>query len=259
MLLFKNYSIGIFQQCFLNDALLFEQGLGRKRVPNQTYNFKKDFLTWMPEREYVERSYPLSSCYEKDYSVNRKRASQLIVKRPKTSFDGVPTSTYRYSHGKMNPNRDAINAMNNDALQLGLLHRKNRAMTAKSHRSRESVASCLTWRSSGDQDVQQMTTDPATSKKLIPAATACYAPDPTTQSTQPSVVSSESQSPQYVQAPLTQVQQVPVTSPTLALPPPTLNLPPPPPAPPTNSFSPQAVTMPQAFKCTCWESPPTKT
>lgn len=199
----------------------------------------------MPEREYVERSYPLSSCYEKDYS---RKAGQLIVKRPKTSFDGIPTSTYRYSHGKTNPNRDAINAMTNDALQLGLLHRKNRAMTAKSHRSRESVASCLTWRAA--DDVPLVTTVPVASKKLLPAATAYYVPE-TTQDTKPDVVSPGPQSPQHIP---TQTQLAPVTSPTLALPPPAL-----PPHPPltTNSLSPpQDVATNHRFNTQVENYPP---
>lgn len=144
------------RESFLDSALYFEQGLGRKRVPNATYNFKQDFITWMPEKEYIERSRPVVSTYRVDFRYNTNGNQvpvpvpvpipQIIIKRPKTSFDGVPTSTYRYAHSEGGPNKDVINANNNEALSLSLLSRKNRAMSAKpSLGKRETVASCLNW------------------------------------------------------------------------------------------------------------------
>ncbi|XP_033745267.1 uncharacterized protein LOC117330849 [Pecten maximus] len=172
------------RESFLNDALYFEQGLGRKRVPNETYNFKRDFITWMPEKEYMERSRPLVSTYKVDFKSKKTEITkfsstismeekqhhnipQIMVKRPKTSFDGVPTTSYRYSHGDMssNPNKELITAVNNDALQLSLLNRKNRAMSAKSS-GRESVASCMIWHSAKTQESS------SNGKSRIPEATA---------------------------------------------------------------------------------------
>ena len=148
------------RESFRDSALYFEQGLGRKRVANGTYNFKQDFITWMPEKEFVERSRPVVSTYRVDfrYSGNKNGKTkeipvpvpipvpQIIIKRPKTSFDGVATSTYRYAHSEGGPNKDIINANNNDALRLSLLNRKNRAMSAKATH-RETVATCLNWSS----------------------------------------------------------------------------------------------------------------
>ena len=119
------------------------QGLGRRRVPNSTYNFKQDFITWMPEREYAERSRPLASTYKVDY--NEANKNQLFIKRPKTSFEGKPITTYRYAHGDESPNKRTIDAMNNNALKLSLLNRKDKPMSGKNSYGRESVASCLTW------------------------------------------------------------------------------------------------------------------
>ncbi|KAK3103792.1 hypothetical protein FSP39_021933 [Pinctada imbricata] len=143
------------RESFLNDALYFEQGLGRKRNPNRAYSFKQDFITWMPEREYVNSTLrPLTSTYKNDFKKNG--VPQIYVTKPKTSFDGVDTTSYRYAHGSetANPHRTVINAMNNDALNLSLLNRKNRAMSAKMP-VRESVASCMFWHDSGKKDGQR--------------------------------------------------------------------------------------------------------
>lgn len=120
----------------------------------------------MPEKEYVERSRPLSSTYKQDFMPSHVK-TQLFTERPKTSFDGVPTTSYRYAHGSGAPNRTVINAMNNEALKLSLLNRKDRAMSAV-HRGRESVASCLTWASAKPKNVcnQQESVRP-----VIPPAT----------------------------------------------------------------------------------------
>jgi hypothetical protein len=80
----------------------------------------------MPEKEYVERSRPVVSTYRVDfkYKSNGRQVPvavpvpvpQIIIKRPKTSFDGVPTSTYRYAHSEGGPNKGVIDASNNEAL-----------------------------------------------------------------------------------------------------------------------------------------------
>lgn len=119
------------------------KGLGRKRVTNSTYNFKPEFISWMPEREYVARMRPLTSTYKTDF-MSERQSHQLIVKRPQTSFDGIATTTYRYAHGKESPNRDCINAMNNQALMLSTHSKRLRSKSARPQ-VRETVASCLSW------------------------------------------------------------------------------------------------------------------
>lgn len=165
------------------------QGLGRRRVPNSTYQFKHDFITWMPEREFIEKSRPLISTYKVDFNKNGK--TQLLTTRPKTSFEGVPTTSYRYAHGKSAPNKDSIDAMNNEALKLSLLNRKDRAMTAVNS-GRESVASCLTWRSfkpkpSNDESVRP-TVPPATqTSEFVPHPPAAPRPQTTMAGSQQTV------------------------------------------------------------------------
>lgn len=173
------------RQAFLNDALIFQQGLGRRRVPNSTYNFKQDFITWMPEREYVERSRPLTSTYKVDFMTKASK-NQLIVQRPKTSFEGLPTTTYRYAHGDVSPNKKTIDAMNNTALKLSLLNRKDKPMSGKNSHGRESVASCLTWVSSKTDTIKEEPVRP----NIPPATqTTVYEPHPPTTQKPPSPTS----------------------------------------------------------------------
>ncbi|KAJ8301092.1 hypothetical protein KUTeg_020079 [Tegillarca granosa] len=165
------------REAFRNDAILFTQGLGKKRTPGKAYSFNADFITWMPEKEYIERSRPLISSYKIDYRQNIIQP-QIIVKRPKTSFEGVPTTSYRYAHGTDAPNKEIIDAANNESLKLSLLNRKNRAMSAKVVKGRESVASCMIWynpnreKTCGDQQ--------AVKKSNVPPATqmVVYEPHP---------------------------------------------------------------------------------
>jgi hypothetical protein len=151
------------------------QGLGRRRVPNSTYQFKNDFITWMPEREFIEKSRPLVTTYKTDF-MSSDAKTQLLTKRPKTSFEGVPTTSYRYAHGKSAPNKGEIDAMNNEGLKLSLLNRKERAMSAVST-GRESVASCLTWTSFKPKVKNEETMRP-----VIPSATVTseFVPHPPT-------------------------------------------------------------------------------
>lgn len=67
---------------------------------------------------------------------------QQIVMPPKTSFDDShpPTTTYRYSHGRDNPNKAVLNAMNNDMLSRTL--NKRQTTQGSGH---DSVANCLNW------------------------------------------------------------------------------------------------------------------
>ena len=130
----------------------------------------------------MERSRPLASTYKIDYKSNK---SQLFVQRPKTSFEGIPITTYRYAHGEDSPNKHTIDAMNNNALKLSLLNRKDKPMSGKNSQGRESVASCLTWVSSKTVKNEE----PA--RPVIPAATqtTIYEPHPPTTQKPPSPVS----------------------------------------------------------------------
>ncbi|XP_053377307.1 uncharacterized protein LOC123529342 [Mercenaria mercenaria] len=185
----KNMCSSHDKTSIFNDAI-FPTGLGRRRVPNSTYQFKNDFITWMPEREFIEKSYPLTSTYKVDYmSANAK--NQLLTKRPKTSFEGVPTTSYRYAHGKSAPNKDTIDAMNNEALRLSLLNRKDRAMTAV-NRGRESVASCLTWSSfkpnlSSEQTLRSMVPPATQTSEFIPHPPTAPKPETSMAVSQPPV------------------------------------------------------------------------
>lgn len=69
---------------------------------------------------------------------------EKLIKRPLTSFDNVLTTTYCAAHGSGSPNRDLINAMNNDALMATINSRKN-MMRMKQSGGRETVASCMSW------------------------------------------------------------------------------------------------------------------
>ena len=133
----------------------------------------------MPEKEYIERTRPLVSTYRVDFKNIKepvKQVPQIIVKRPKTSFEGTPTTSYRYSHGEECPNKGTINAMNNGALKLSLLNRKDRAMSAKPS-GRESVASCMVWHNPQEQKIRKP------SDSSVPAATQTmnFVPHPPSQ------------------------------------------------------------------------------
>ncbi|XP_025106888.1 uncharacterized protein LOC112571805 [Pomacea canaliculata] len=130
------------RQSFLSDALYFEQGLGRKRSPGKAYSFKPDFYTWIPIQKEIESSRPLVSTYKLDFTNNGVK--QLLVRRPKTSFEGPPTTTYRYTHGTAAPNHEELQAIASPALALSAAHRLTRAKSARPA-CRETVASCLSW------------------------------------------------------------------------------------------------------------------
>lgn len=161
----------------------------------------------MPEKEYIERARPLISSYTVDYRQNII-APQIIVKRPKTSFEGVPTTSYRYAHGTAAPNKEAIDATNNEALKLSLLNRKNRAMSAKVVKGRESVASCMIWH---NPNREKSFAEQAVTKSMAPPATQTMVYEP---------------HPPPPKEPATQVIQ---TAPVQPPPPATVSAPPPPP------------------------------
>ncbi|XP_064605526.1 uncharacterized protein C3orf84-like [Liolophura sinensis] len=133
------------RSAFFGDALYFEQGLGRRRDPNKSYRYKRDFISWVPPGRAVEDypNYPLASTYRLNFQYDEpgKPVPQIIVKRPMTSFEGVPTTTYRYSHSNTKHTKEVLDAMTNAAFV--------NVSSQKPHRSQkprpESVASCMTW------------------------------------------------------------------------------------------------------------------
>jgi hypothetical protein len=129
----------------MTDASYFAQGLGKKRHPDRSATFDPDFIAWVPGSNRINRNMgrPLTSTYRTDFREEELNV-QKLVKRPKTSFDGVATTTYRTVHGADSPNRDMINAMNNEALMLSAQSRQRQAKQKKSQH-RETVASCMSW------------------------------------------------------------------------------------------------------------------
>ena len=84
-----------------------------KHLPNQTQHYQPDLLTWQPTREELEKAPPKASVYKVDYrGIPFQPIQQQIVKWPKTSFDDKQglTTSYRYAHGRDNPNRITLNA-----------------------------------------------------------------------------------------------------------------------------------------------------
>ncbi|XP_064633026.1 uncharacterized protein LOC135491226 isoform X2 [Lineus longissimus] len=157
---------------FLTDALYFEEGLGRRRIQNDNFAYQRDLLSWRP----VMTVGPNFSQYQVTYRTpnsNQQEIKQLITHRPKTSFDNSDTSTYRYSHGKDNPNREVINAMTNEALTSTFTKKSG---ITKSNYGRESVATCLSWYEPPPRTPapQQACGDVIVKRPGAPAATATY-------------------------------------------------------------------------------------
>lgn len=137
------FSIHDNRNSFMSDASFFEQGLGRRRHPERSGIFDPDFIAWTPDRIPRNSGRPFTSTYRKDFR-NQELNVQKLVKRPKSSFDRTLTTTYRTVHGADSPNRDLINAMNNEALMLSTQERQRQAKQKVSDR-RETVASCMSW------------------------------------------------------------------------------------------------------------------
>jgi len=137
------FSLHDNRNSFMTDASYFAQGLGKKRHPDRSATFDPDLIAWGPNKIHRHAGRPLTSTYRQDFREEEVNV-QKLVKRPKTSFDGMTTTTYRTVHGADSPNKDMINAMNNEALMLSALSRQRQAKQKKSDR-RETVASCMSW------------------------------------------------------------------------------------------------------------------
>lgn len=119
-----------------------------------------DLLTWVPQRPSIERPGPHISTYGTDYQPSPSLPfKQKFISRPKTSFDEghKVTTTYRYAHGKDNPNKDILVAINSSTVVPS--HRKIRSFSAQTagQSVRESVASCMTWHSATPRMLQLRT------------------------------------------------------------------------------------------------------
>jgi hypothetical protein len=118
------------------------QGLGKKREPGRAYTYDPDFMSWMPVRREMESNRPLKSTYQMDFARNGNK--QMLVRRPKTSFEGDPTTSYRYAHCNDGPNMEEIRWASRRAVELTTIQRLEGARMAKPP-CRETVASCLSW------------------------------------------------------------------------------------------------------------------
>jgi len=149
---------------FMNDALYFEQGLGKRRLENQSTRFHPNLLSWrMNKQPYptASREAPLASTYRVDFRGARSTPhQQTIVTRPKTSFDeAMPmTTSYRYSHDKDNPNQKQLNAMSNQSFTGSMATSSRKLRVASAPLYRESVASCMSWSTGQQQQFKQDTT-----------------------------------------------------------------------------------------------------
>lgn len=123
----------------------FFQGLGRRRDPNRSYRYKRDFISWVPPGKSLEDypNYPLASTYRLNFQYDEpgKPVPQIIVKRPMTSFEGVPTTSYRYSHSNTKHTKEVLDAMTNAAFVNVCSPKPPRSQKPRP----ESVASCMTW------------------------------------------------------------------------------------------------------------------
>lgn len=165
---------------FITDATYLDLGVGKKRkVPESRCNrVTDDLISWAPQmRNLKEGAEPALSAYKQTYTGGRQPA-QLLVDRPKTSFDEDAqvrqTTSYRYAYGPelYNPNKAAVEAIGRAAIlarpcvgkpQLppasgsaadvaaAVASSKSRARTACGIGGRLSVADCLTWQPHGPE------------------------------------------------------------------------------------------------------------
>lgn len=135
--------------------LFYFQGLGKRRFKSNNSNkYQPDLLAWVPDRKLLcEGDKPRppttsnkASVYKIDYRGSPAKPIQSqYIPRPKTSFDEdkPTTTTYRYSHGGDNPNRNILNAWSNAGFTTARVN-KARAKSAR-FADRETVASCMSW------------------------------------------------------------------------------------------------------------------
>ncbi|ELU02546.1 hypothetical protein CAPTEDRAFT_196725 [Capitella teleta] len=150
---------------FMDDALYFEQGMGRKRIKSRcSSRFNPDLLTWMPLKRETDAAPPKKSVYKRDFR-NAMTAipPEMLVQPPMTSFDDQQpvTTSYRYAHGTDHPNKALLSVMSNRVLSSGSATNR----IARPPKQKETVGSCMNWIT-------------AECKPRVPDATPMYVPHP---------------------------------------------------------------------------------
>lgn len=151
----------------------------------------------MPTKRELDKSGPKTSVYRLDFPTSSGSEKQKLIHRPKTSFDEdfCVSTSYRYSHGLDNPNKDALNAMSNVGLTTDQTRRQKSSMVS----GRESVASCMSWyipKPPTTPLIPQATqTAPMPAKKMTPASTQITCYPTTTQNNDVTAAEATSQSP----------------------------------------------------------------
>ena len=142
--------------------------MGRRRIKSRcSSRFNPDLLTWMPMKKEFDTAPPKKSVYKRDFrDTHNGIAPEMLVRWPKTSFDGRHplTTSYRYAHGTDHPNRALLSAMSNEALHNSSTNSNNNRV-ARTSRSKETVGTCLIWYSPEN-------------KPRVPAATPLCVPHP---------------------------------------------------------------------------------
>ncbi|CAH1784712.1 unnamed protein product [Owenia fusiformis] len=166
---------------FLQDALYFEEGLGKKKLKNKTFGYKPDFIMWTPQRQDFQNAGPLLSTYRKDFHTKQEPMKQVYVEsRPKTAFGEKMTTSYRYSHSHNKPDRETISAMNNEGLlPIGIKKNQGRIQSATGYR--DSVSSCMTWHPHNSTTQSSLRPQVPYSTQTAPAQLETFAPPPQTQ------------------------------------------------------------------------------
>ena len=95
----------------------------------------------MPNKVELRQSHPIHTTYQVDFA--HKQVTQMLIPRPRTSYDHKLTTTYRYVHGKDAPVYSQHNDMNSAVTPCSLT-RLQRAKTTRPI-CHESVASCMSW------------------------------------------------------------------------------------------------------------------
>ena len=161
-----DFQLGAFGQTGTS-ILSILQGLGRRRIQNKSTLFQPNLLAWaMNKMPRAGQEAPNSSVYQIDFRrTTHEPIQQHIVTRPKTSFDDqMPmTTSYRYAHGKDNPNKPLLDVKSNTIFSTGTNRRQRAFSAGPATGSRESVASCMSW---------SVVPNPLKARSIVPASTA---------------------------------------------------------------------------------------
>ncbi|XP_076469591.1 ciliary microtubule inner protein 7-like [Babylonia areolata] len=137
------------RETFLNDAIIFGKGLGRKRSEKYAPVFNQDFYTWLPLQKEIRASLPNLSTYQTTFTPRCcLPVPQPIVRSRLTEqsheADQNGTTIYHSEFGVNCPHSRQVWQRAHPALALSTTNRENSARR-NPHQPRESVASCLNW------------------------------------------------------------------------------------------------------------------